>query len=173
MAFGIGRGLTAPLAVLNFILYFISACLAGSVLNHNLDNGGGGYGNSVTSFFLTVALIASVVGMASTLAGAHHLTLWRTETLAAAAATALIAWLLTLLAMGVACKEIHTGGYRPKRLKTLEAFMIILALLELLYLLATHAGAVTRDGYANTGPGVGAGTGTGVKHHGTPAATAV
>lgn len=95
------------------------------------------------------ALIASVVGIASTLAGAHHLRLWRTETLAAAAATSLIAWLLTLLAMGVACKEIHTGGYRTKRLKTLEAFMIILSLFELLYLLATHAGSVTREGYAN------------------------
>jgi hypothetical protein len=105
--------------------------------------------------------------------------------LAAAAATSLIAWLLTLLAMGIACKEIHTGGYRNKRLvsiysllsmlyvnilfllflcsffypyealqshdaempgccvvwlqKTLETFMIILAFLELLYLLATHA----------------------------------
>jgi hypothetical protein len=70
----------------------------------------------VTSTFLLFALIASVVGIASTLAGAHHLRLWRTETLAAAAATSLIAWLLTLLAMGVACKEIHTGGYRTKRL---------------------------------------------------------
>ena len=106
--------------------------------------------------------------MASTLAGAHHLRLWRTETLAAAAATALIAWLLTLLAMGVACKEIHTGGPRAKRLKTLEALMIILALLQLLYLLATHASSVTREGYANTGTPA-------VKnpHHGTPAATAV
>jgi hypothetical protein len=73
-------------------------------------------GNSVTTVFLELALIASVVGIASTLAGAHHLRLWRTETLAAAAATSLIAWLLTLLAMGVACKEIHTGGYRTKRL---------------------------------------------------------
>jgi hypothetical protein len=73
-------------------------------------------GNNVTSTFLLFALIASVVGIASTLAGAHHLRLWRTETLAAAAATSLIAWLLTLLAMGVSCKEIHTGGYRTKRL---------------------------------------------------------
>jgi len=73
-------------------------------------------GNSVTSVFLIFALIASVVGIASTLAGAHHLRLWRTETLAAAAATALIAWLLTLLALGVAAKEIHTGGPRSKRL---------------------------------------------------------
>jgi hypothetical protein len=64
-------------------------------------------GNAVTSTFLMIALIASVVGMAASLAGAHHLRLWRTE---------LIAWLLTLLAMGIACKEIHTGGYRNKRL---------------------------------------------------------
>jgi hypothetical protein len=116
--------------------------------------------------------------------------------LAAAAATSLIAWLLTLLAMGIACKEIHTSGYRNKRLvsiysllsmlyvnilfllflcsffypyealqshdaempgcyvvwlqKTLEMFMVILAFLELLYLLATHASNVTGDGYANT-----------------------
>lgn len=33
--------------------------------------------------------------------------------------------------------------------KALEALMIILAALELLYLLATHAGAVTHEGYAN------------------------
>ena len=26
-----------PLMVINFILYFISACLAGSILNRNLD----------------------------------------------------------------------------------------------------------------------------------------
>jgi hypothetical protein len=149
MAFGMGRGMTAPLAVINFILYVVSACLAGSILNRNFDGKEGYIGNGVTYTFLLFALVASVVGIASTLAGAHHLRLWRTETLAAAAATSLIAWLLTLLAMGVACKEIHTGGYRTKRLKALEALMIILAALELLYLLATHAGAVTNEGYAN------------------------
>jgi hypothetical protein len=42
----------------------------------------------------------------------------------------------------------------------LEALMIILAFLELLYLLATHAGNVTNEGYANP-------------NYGTPAATAV
>jgi hypothetical protein len=85
-----------------------------------------GTGNAVTSTFLMIALIASVVGMAASLAGAHHLRLWRTETLAAAAATALIAWLLTLLAMGIACKEIHTGGYRNKRLVSKYSFKKIL-----------------------------------------------
>jgi hypothetical protein len=51
--------------------------------------------------------------------------------------------------------------------KTLEAFMIILSLLELLYLLATHAGSVTREGYANTAATPKNPT------YGTPAATAV
>ena len=53
--------------------------------------------------------------------------------------------------------------------KTVEAFMIILSLFELLYLLATHAGSVTGEGYRNA-PGHRA-----VKNpnYGTPAATAV
>jgi hypothetical protein len=43
MAFGAGRALTTPLAVINFILYLIAACLAGWALNKYID--GGGYGN--------------------------------------------------------------------------------------------------------------------------------
>jgi predicted acyltransferase len=52
------------------------------------------------SFFLPVTLIACMVGLASVLAGAHHMRLFRSDSLAAAAATSLIAWLLVLLAMG-------------------------------------------------------------------------
>lgn len=37
MAFGIGKVLIMPLMVINFGLYFIAACLAGSILNRNLD----------------------------------------------------------------------------------------------------------------------------------------
>lgn len=37
MAFDIGKGLMALLMVVNFCLYFIAACLAGSILNRNLD----------------------------------------------------------------------------------------------------------------------------------------
>jgi len=174
MAFGIGRGLTAPLMVINFCLYFIAACLAGSILNRNLDANAGQnsnlpIGNVVTPVFIPIVLIACMAGLASVFAGAHHVRVWRTESLAAAAATSLIAWLLTLLAMGLACKEIHTRYGRSKRLKTVEAFMIILSLFELLYSLATHAGSVTGEGYGNA-PGHRA-----VKnpHHGTPVATAV
>lgn len=57
-------------------------------------------GNAATFYFLPMVLIASVVGLASTLAGIHHLRVWRTESLAAAASAALIAWTLTLLAFG-------------------------------------------------------------------------
>lgn len=55
-------------------------------------------GNAATFYFLPMVLIASVVGLASTLAGIHHLKVWRTESLAAAASASLIAWTLTLLA---------------------------------------------------------------------------
>lgn len=53
--------------------------------------------------------------------------------------------------------------------KTLEAFMIILSLFELLYLLALHAGNVSGEGYGN------APAARNVKdpNYGTPAATAV
>lgn len=59
-------------------------------------------GNAATIYFLPLVLVASVVGLASSLAGIHHLRVWRTESLAAAASAALIAWTLTLLAFGYA-----------------------------------------------------------------------
>ncbi len=57
-------------------------------------------GNSATRFFVPLALIASMVGLASVFAGTHHVRVFRNDSLSAAHATALIAWLLTLLAMG-------------------------------------------------------------------------
>jgi len=57
-------------------------------------------GNAATFYFLPIVLLASVVGLASTLVGFHHFRVWRTDSLAAAAAASLIAWLITLLAFG-------------------------------------------------------------------------
>jgi hypothetical protein len=37
MAFGVGRALTAPLAVINFILYLISIVLAGWAINKAIE----------------------------------------------------------------------------------------------------------------------------------------
>ena len=54
------------------------------------------------------------------------------------------------LAFGLACKEIHVGGYRGWRLRVLEAFIIIPAFTQLLYVMALHAGLFGNqfgDGY--------------------------
>lgn len=66
-------------------------------------------GNSVTSVFLPLALIATCVAIAAKFAGTHHLRVWRTDSLAAAAATALIALLLTLLALGCVLQTTPSG----------------------------------------------------------------
>ncbi|KAG0627649.1 hypothetical protein M758_2G218400 [Ceratodon purpureus] len=149
----VGRGLASPLLTINFILAVVGACLAGWALNRNFDCamrvGEGCVGNGITSVFLPLALIACVVTIAAKFAGTHHLRVWRTDSLAAAAATALIALLLTFLALGVAIKEIKVGGYRPKRLKALEAIIIILGFFEILYTMSLHAG-VLGDKYGPT-----------------------
>ncbi|KAJ7569009.1 hypothetical protein O6H91_01G057200 [Diphasiastrum complanatum] len=127
----IGRAIAAPILVLNFILYVVVLALAGWALNRAIDYGQSnvvnptGAGTTATRFPV----------------GAQHIGLWRTESLAGAASASLIAWLLTLLAFGLACKEIHLGGpFRNRRLKTLEAFVIILAATQLIHLLLLHTG---------------------------------
>jgi hypothetical protein len=50
MAFGIGRGLSTPLLVINFILYLVAACLAGWALNRDIDSS---YG---TAYYVGTAL---------------------------------------------------------------------------------------------------------------------
>jgi hypothetical protein len=57
-------------------------------------------GNTATHYFVPLALIASMVGLASVFSGTHHVRVFRNDSLSAAHSTALIAWLLTLLAMG-------------------------------------------------------------------------
>lgn len=45
MAFGVGRGISTPLLVVNFSMYLVTAVLAGWALNKNIDSsaGAGGY----------------------------------------------------------------------------------------------------------------------------------
>lgn len=51
MAFGVSKAMVAPLAVLNFILYLISAAIAGSLLNKSIDNDGAFGKQSLTASF--------------------------------------------------------------------------------------------------------------------------
>ncbi|ONK81546.1 uncharacterized protein A4U43_C01F30370 [Asparagus officinalis] len=143
------------LLVLNFCMYVIVAALGGWALNRAIDHGfiiGSELqlpahfypiffpiGNAATGFFVVFSLIAGVVGAASAIAGIHHIRLWSYESMQSAASSAIIAWGLTLLAMGLACKEIAFGG-RNAKLRTMEAFLFILSATQFFYIVAVHGG---------------------------------
>ncbi|XP_044363145.1 membrane protein PM19L isoform X2 [Triticum aestivum] len=163
---GVSRSMVAPLLVLNLVMYIVVIGLASWNLNHFINgttNYAGVAGNGATFYFLLFAILA----------GVHHVRTWRGDSLSTSASSALVAWAITALAFGLACKEIHVGGHRGWRLRVLEAFIIILAFTQLLYVMALHAGLFGNqfgDGYG------GAEHQYGDHHHhkgmGTAAATA-
>ncbi|KAK6133564.1 hypothetical protein DH2020_032693 [Rehmannia glutinosa] len=147
------------LLVLNFCMYAIILGIGGWAMNRAIDHGfiiGPGLdlpahfspiyfpmGNAATGFFVMFALIAGVVGVASAISGLNHIRYWDVDSLSAAASAASIAWTLTLLAMGFACKEIELH-VRNARLRTMEAFIIILSATQLFYIAAIHGAASRR-----------------------------
>ncbi|XP_058092290.1 membrane protein PM19L [Magnolia sinica] len=165
MAQTVGRNIAGPLLFLNLIMYVMVVGLASWNLNKFI-NGQTHYpgvaGNGATTYFLIFAILAGVIGIASKFAGANHIRAWRNDSLAAAASSALVAWAVTALAFGLACKEIGIGGYRGWRLRVLEAFVIILNFTQLLYVLLLHAGIFSSKygpGYRDTDYGVGSAAG--------------
>ncbi|CAL0321267.1 unnamed protein product [Lupinus luteus] len=115
-------------------------------------------GNGATMFFLTFSILAAVLGIVSKVIGGNHIRMWRSDSLASAGATALIAWAVTILAFGLACKEISIGGHRGWRLRIVEALIMILTFTQLLYLLLIHAGLYNSSygpGYRDNDYGVG------------------
>ncbi|KZV20706.1 AWPM-19-like family protein [Dorcoceras hygrometricum] len=164
MARAVARTLAAPLLFLNMIMYFIVLGFASWCINRHINgttNHPSMGGNGATPYFLTFSILAAVLGIVSKVAGGGHLRAWRSDSLAGAGASAIIAWAVTALAFGLACKEINIGGYRGWRLKVLEAFIIILGVTQLLYVMLLHAGIVSsrygpgyrNDGYGGAGPG--------------------
>ncbi|XP_058092303.1 membrane protein PM19L [Magnolia sinica] len=141
------------LLFLNLCMYIIVCAIGGWAINNAIDHGfiiGPGLtlpahfspiffpmGNAATGFFILFALIAGVVGAASAISGLNHYRSWNTNSLPSAASSAIIAWTLTLLAMGLACKEIQLE-IRNARLRTMEAFLIILSATQFIYILAIH-----------------------------------
>lgn len=139
----VGKSLIGPLLAVNFVVYLILLGLAGWSLDKYIDGeqdhphlGG----NPSTTFLLTFALIGGMIGACSLFAGLMHLRAWHGSTLASASSSAFISWAVTALAFGLVCKQIILGGHRGKRLQTLEAFITISTLSQLLYLLLLHAG---------------------------------
>ncbi|XP_030462079.2 membrane protein PM19L-like [Syzygium oleosum] len=142
------------LLLLNFCMYAIVLGIGGWAMNRAIDHGfiiGPGFdlpahfspiyfpmGNAATGFFVTFSLIAGVVGVASVIVGVNHIHSWNADSLPSAASAAAIAWTLTLLATGFACKEIELR-IRNSRLRTMEAFLIILSATQLIYIATIHA----------------------------------
>ncbi|GMY26995.1 membrane protein PM19L [Fagus crenata] len=172
MAQTVGRNIAAPLLFINLIMYLIVVGFASWCLNR-LINGQTNHpsfgGNSATMFFLTFAILAGVLGVVSKFLGGNHIRAWRSDSLSAAASSSVVAWAITALAFGLACKEINIGGYRGWRLKMVEAFIIILTFTQLLYVLLLHAGMFSSKygpGYRDTDYGMGATTGVDPIHKG-------
>ncbi|CAI9118004.1 OLC1v1019503C1 [Oldenlandia corymbosa var. corymbosa] len=163
MARTVGRNIAAPLLFLNLVLYFILLGFASWCLDkyihgqtHHPSFGGG---NGATPFLLTFAILAAVLGIASKLAGGNHLRAWRSDSLAAAGSSSLVAWAVTALAFGFACKEISIRTGRAWRLRVVEGLIIVLMFLQLLYVLLIHAGMFSSrygPGYRDPDYGVGA-----------------
>ncbi|KAK4258321.1 hypothetical protein QN277_007779 [Acacia crassicarpa] len=152
----VGKNIAAPLLFLNLIMYFIVLGFSSWCLNRFIN--GQTYhpsfgGNGATMFFLTFALLASVLGIVSKFIGGNHLRTWRNDSLAGAGASSIIAWAVTVIAFGLACKEINIGGHRGWRLRVVEAFIIILTFTQLLYSILIHAGLYSSKygpGYRDT-----------------------
>ncbi|KAL4561172.1 hypothetical protein LXL04_033335 [Taraxacum kok-saghyz] len=161
MAQTVGRNIAAPLLFLNLVMYCITLGFSSWCLNKFIN--GQSYhpsfgGNGATEFFLEFAILASVLGIVSKFAGGNHLRAWRNDSLAAAGSSSLVAWAVTVLAFGLACKEINVGGHRGWRLRVVEAFIMILTVTELLYVLLLHAGLYSSrygPGYRDTDYGMG------------------
>ncbi|MCL7050039.1 hypothetical protein MKW94_002243 [Papaver nudicaule] len=97
-------------------------------------------GNLATGFFVIFSLVAGLVGMATSVSGINNILQWTRPNLHSAATFSIISWSLTLLAMGLACKEINIGDDRGSNLRALETFTIILSGTQLFCAGALHAG---------------------------------
>ncbi|XP_057417926.1 membrane protein PM19L [Lotus japonicus] len=140
---------------LNLFLYFIVIVIASWAVNHGIHRSKEAasvlsppaklfpiyfpMGNMATGFFVILTLIAGVVGFTTSLTGLHNILQWNAPNLHAAAMSSLATWVLTLLAMGFACKEIELG-WTDSNLRTLEVITIIVSATQLLCTGVIHVG---------------------------------
>ncbi|CAH8271566.1 unnamed protein product [Arabidopsis lyrata] len=155
MASGGSKSAAFMLLMLNLGLYFVVTVIASWAVNHGIERTHESastlslpakifpiyfpVGNMATGFFVIFTLIAGVVGMATSLTGILNVLQWDSPNLHSAAASSLISWSLTLLAMGLACKEINIG-WTEANLRTLEVLTIIVSATQLVCTGAIHAG---------------------------------
>ncbi|XP_042517841.1 membrane protein PM19L-like [Macadamia integrifolia] len=156
MASGATKSLAFILLVLNLVLYGVVTFIAGWAVNYGIERSAQTasaltmpahifpiyypIGNMATGFFVIFALIAGLVGVATSLSGISNILQWNVPNLLSAATYSTTTWLLTILAMGLACKEINIG-FRDSNLRTLEVLTIILSATQLFCMAAIHFGA--------------------------------
>ncbi|GAA0156425.1 hypothetical protein LIER_13930 [Lithospermum erythrorhizon] len=155
MASGAGKFAALILLILNVILYFVVISISAWAANHGIERSHETasvlspptrifpiyypFGNMATGFVVILSLLAGVVGFTTSITGIQNVVQYDAPNLYAAAASSLITWLLTLLAMGFSCKEIDLG-WTDGNLRTLEVMLIILSGTQLLCTGAIHAG---------------------------------
>ncbi|OVA20087.1 AWPM-19-like [Macleaya cordata] len=155
MAAGAAKSLAFFLLFINLVMYGIVSIIAGWALqygiNHTYEKASTlvmpahlfpiyfPIGNMATGFFVMFSLIAGLVGIATSISGINSILQWNAPNLLSAATTSIITWSLTLLAMGLACKEINIGD-RGSNLRALETFTFILSGTQLVCMGAIHAG---------------------------------
>ncbi|XWS13582.1 hypothetical protein CRYUN_Cryun36dG0049200 [Craigia yunnanensis] len=156
MASGGSKSAAIMLLFLNLGLYILVTIVAGWAVNHAIERTHETasvlsiparifpiyfpVGNMATGFFVIFSLIAGVVGVATSVSGLTNVLQWDPPNLSAAAASSMLTWTLTLLAMGLACKEINIG-WTDGNLRTLEVMTIIVSATQLFCTGAIHAGA--------------------------------
>ncbi|XP_031132252.1 membrane protein PM19L-like [Ipomoea triloba] len=143
------RSVASMLLGLNFCMYVIVVAIASWATNNAINEGffiapGLSFppqfspicysmGNAATGFLAVFSLIAGLVGVVSVLVGIDHIRHWDFDSLPSATSAAAVAWSLTALAMGFAWKEIELQS-RNAKLRTAEAFLIILTVTQLVYI---------------------------------------
>ncbi|KAH7676909.1 AWPM-19-like protein [Dioscorea alata] len=163
------KPLTCFILVINLLMYAIVLALAAWALNYGINETPEAVkglsvpakifpiyypiGNLATGFFVILSLLAGLVGIASSFSGLYDVLEWKPSSLLSAAASSLTAWALTLLAMGLACKEISIGD-RPASLRAMETLMIILSGTQLLCIGTIHAGVSATNDSARHSEGV-------------------
>ncbi|KAH7441388.1 hypothetical protein KP509_03G035800 [Ceratopteris richardii] len=138
MAFARHAALSVLLLV-NFILYVAIAVTAGWALNAAIDHGWEVLSyNKATYYFVMFSLLSGVVGVGSGLAAVHNHCQRHFHTFASSVAVSFLSWLLTLVAMGLAWKQIGLGGFLSTHMVFLEAVVITAAITHAIYLLGIH-----------------------------------
>ncbi|CAN1191455.1 Membrane protein PM19L [Linum perenne] len=155
MASGASRSASLLLLILNILFYFIIIVVASWAVNHAIIRSHEAasvlaiparifpiffpMGNMATGVFVIISLLAGIVGITTSFIGIQNVLVSNAANLHAAASSSLTSLALTLLAMGLACKEIDIG-WTDANLRILEVVTIIVSATQLLCTGALHAG---------------------------------